>query len=339
MPFSPSADLSRRGLLAAGGALGLGALVTACGARSGSASAGGGDGWSFTDDRGRKVTAASRPKRVVAYTGAAAALHDLGLGDQIVGVFGPTRLKDGKPDPMAGDLDIGRLTVIGNAYGEFDIEKYAALEPDLLVTNMFQPGALWFVPDQSKDTIGKLAPSVGITVSRVPLPQPLKHYMELAESLGADTRAKKVTDAKARFQAAAERLRGAANASGRIKVMAASASADLLYVCDPKVYPDLSYFRSLGVDFVQPDKVQGGFFENLSWENANKYPADVILLDSRTAAAQSGFLTGKPAWTNLPAVKTNQVLPWQSEPRMSYAGCAPTVEALATAVRQAKKVS
>ncbi len=338
MPFSPSASLSRRGLLAAGGALGLGALVTACGSNGGSAS-GGGDGWSFTDDRGRKVTAASRPKRVVAYTGTAAALHDLGLRDQIVGVFGPTKLKDGRPDAMAGDLDVGRLTVIGNAYGEFDIEKYAALRPDLLVTNMFQPGALWFVPDDSKDTILKLAPSVGITVSRVPLPQPLQRYAHLAESLGADPKAKKTTDARARFEAAAEKLRGTAKANGRIKVMAASASADLLYVCDPKVYADLSYFRSLGVDFVMPDKVQGGFFENLSWENANKYPADLILLDSRTAAVQSDFLTGKPAWTNLPAVKANQVLPWQSEPRMSYAGCAPMVEALAAAVRKARKVS
>ena len=334
MPFSPSANLSRRGLLAAGGALGLGALVTACGGNGG-AESGGGHGWSFTDDRGQKVTAASRPKRVVAYTGAAAALHDLGLGDQIVGVFGPTRLKDGRPDPMAGDLDISRLTVIGNAYGEFDIEKYAALGPDLLVTNMFQPGALWFVPDQSKNTILKLAPSVGLTVSRVPLPQPLKRYTELADSLGADPKAKKATDARARFEAATQKLRGAAKANGRIKVMAASASADLLYVCDPRVYPDLSYFRSLGVDFVLPDKVQGGFFENLSWENANKYPADLILLDSRTAAVQTDFLTSKPAWTNLPAVKANQVLPWQSEPRMSYAGCAPVVEALASAIRKA----
>ncbi|MDF3287716.1 ABC transporter substrate-binding protein [Streptomyces silvisoli] len=338
MPFSRSANLSRRGLLAAGGALGLGALVTACGGKGGSAS-GKDDGWSFTDDRRQKVTAASRPKRIVAYTGTAAALHDIGLGDQIVGVFGPTKLKDGKPDPMAGDLDIGKLTIIGNAYGEFDIEKYAALKPDLLVTNMFQPGALWFVPDDSKNTILKLAPSVGISVSGVPLPQPLQRYVDLAESLGADTRARKVTDARARFEVAAEKLRGAAKANGRIKVMAASASADLLYVCDPKVYTDLSYFRSLGVDFVMPDKVQGGFFENLSWENANKYPADLILLDSRTAAVQSDFLASKAAWTNLPAVKAHQVLPWQSEPRMSYAGCAPMVEALATAVQKTKKVS
>ncbi|MGW7008045.1 ABC transporter substrate-binding protein [Streptomyces sp. NPDC054933] len=339
MPFSRSAHLSRRGLFAAGSALGLGALVTACGGKKSGSAADAGGAWSFTDDRKKKVTAASRPQRIVAYTGTAAALHDLGLGDQIVGVFGPTKLKDGKPDPMAGDLDISKVTIIGNAYGEFDIEKYAALRPDLLVTNMFQPNALWFVPDESRNTILRLAPSVGITVSRVPLPQPLQRYAELAGSLDADPRAEKVTDAKARFEAAAEKLRGAAKAGGRIKVMAASASADLLYVCDPNVYADLSYFRGLGVDFVVPNKVQGGFFENLSWENANKYPADLILLDSRTAAVQSDFLTSKPAWTQLPAVRAGQVTPWQSEPRFSYAGCAPLVEALATALQKAKKVS
>ncbi|MET8680174.1 ABC transporter substrate-binding protein [Streptomyces sp. NPDC004647] len=341
MPHARTANLSRRGLLAAGGAAGLGALLAACGDSGGSDAANGGGAagaWAFTDDREKKVTAKSTPKRVVAFTGTAAALHDFGLDDQIVGVFGETELKNGKPDPQAGNLDIRKVEILGNVWGEFNIEKYAALRPELLVTHMYDPDALWYLPEESSKKILKLAPSVAITAARVPLPEPIRRYAELAESLGADLKAKKVTDAKARFGAAAETLRKAAKANGGLKVMAASGSADLFYVSNPKNNTDLMYFRELGVDLVVPEKLdKGGYFESLSWENADKYEADLILLDQRTSALQPKDLTSKPSWSKLPAVKAGQVAPWDAVPRFSYAGAAPLLENLAKAVSDAKK--
>ncbi|MFF4157609.1 ABC transporter substrate-binding protein [Streptomyces sp. NPDC001678] len=339
-----TSNLSRRGLLAAGGALGIGALLTACGGGGSSDSgeetgqaAGRKGPWSFKDDRGQTVRKDRTPKRIVAFTGTAAALHDFGV--ECVGVFGPTKLKDGKPDPQAGDLDVGKLTILGNAWGEFNVEKYAGLGPDLLVTNMYEPDALWYVPDDSKKKILALAPSVALTASRVPMLETVKRYAALAESLGADPKDRKVTDAKARFEKAAETLRKAAKGNP-VKVMAASGSADLFYVSNPAVNADLMYFRELGVDFVVPEKTdKGGYFESLSWENADKYKADVILLDSRTSALQPKDLSAKPTWERLPAVKAGQVTPWLSEPRFSYAGCAPLLEALAAAVEKAKKTS
>ncbi|MFC5907740.1 ABC transporter substrate-binding protein [Streptacidiphilus monticola] len=347
-----NSPLSRRGLLAAGGAAGLGALLAACGSSGSSkssadaaaASASAAGPWTFTDDRRKTVRLDRPPTRVVAYTGTAAALHDFGVNDRIVGVFGPTRLANGKADPMAGDLDIAEVTVLGNAWGEFSVEKYAALRPELLVTNMWQPGALWFVPDESRAKIEALAPTVGITCADVQLPVAIGRYEELARLLGADLGATAVAAAKARFQKAAETIRQAAAAArsrGRdgIKVLAASAAADMFYVSDPKVYPDLSYYRSLGVRLVTPDKVEGGFFESLSWENADKYDADVILLDSRSSALQPKDLTSRPTWQKLSAVRAGQVVPWLSEVRLSYAGCAPLLEQLAAALGSAKKVA
>lgn len=344
MPHSSPSHLTRRGLLALGGAAALGGVLTACGSGggSGSSSAKEGDGgaWSFTDDRKKKVTAKSTPKRIVAFTGTAAALVDFGLDKEIVGVFGETKDKDGKAVAQAGDLNVGKVTVLGNAWGEFSIEKYAALRPELLVTHMFNQGALWYVPDESKDKILGLAPSVAVTTARVPMTEPIKRYAELAESLGADLKAKKVTDAKARFEAAAETLRKAAKASGGLKVLAASGSADLLYASNPKSNSDLMYFAELGVDIVVPDKLDdGGYFESLSWENAGKYKADLILLDNRDSALQPKALAAKPAWAELPAVKAGQITPWDSVPRFSYAGAAPLLENLAKAIQGAKKVS
>lgn len=339
-----NASMSRRGLFAAGGAAALTALLAACG--SGSPAASGASGaapspasWSFADDRKETVTTGAAPSRVVAFTGTAAALADFGVADKIVGVFGETKRADGTPDPQAGDLDVNRVEILGNVWGEFNIEKYAALRPELLVTHMFDPGALWYVPDESKDKIVKLAPTVAINVARVPMTQPIERYAALAEALGADLNAPKVAQAKARFEAAAESVRKAVAENPGLKVMAASGSPDLFYVSNPKVNGDLMYFAELGVDIVQPDKLDtGGYYENLSWENAGKYDADLILLDNRSTALQPKDLTSKPAWKKLPAVEANQVAAWDPVPRFSYAGAAPLLENLATAIKNAKKL-
>lgn len=332
------AEFSRRSLLGAAGIAGIGALAVACGGGAGDGDASGGGGWSFTDDRGRRVTAKSRPKRIVAYIGAAAALTDFGVGDRIVGIFGPSKQSGGKPDPLAGKVDVNKIPSLGSTFGEFNVEKYAGLRPELLVTHMFQPPALWYVPDKSKDKIAQVAPSVGISVADVDLLHPIQRYAALAASLGADLKSGPVAAAKTRFDKAITALRDAVKKNPGIKVMAASASTDTLYVSAPAKYPDLSYFQKLGVGFVEPKPDSQGFFEALSWENADKYPADVILLDSRTQALQPAQLTSKPTWKTLPAVKADQLTPWLSEPLYSYAGCAPHIESLAKAIATARKV-
>ncbi|TDB82970.1 ABC transporter substrate-binding protein [Actinomadura sp. KC216] len=336
----PGTGLTRRGLLGAGGAVAVGALISACGGDggTGTGAGSGGGAWTFTDDRGTKVDLKARPRRVVGYVGAAAALYDFGVDKQLVGVYGPTRLKDGRPDPQAGDLPVDRLEVIGNAYGEFNIEKYAALRPDLLVDNMFLQDQLFYVPAESKDKIFALAPSVGIATGAVPLPKPIERTAALAAALGADLKSAKVAAAKARFDKAVETVRAAARANAGLKVLAASASPDLFYASSPAKNTDLIYFKQLGVDLIVPDRVgKDGYFEELSWENAAKYKADVIMLDSRTQALQPKDLGSKPSWKELPAVKAGQVIPWQPEPRFSYAGCAPILEALAASITSAKK--
>ena len=328
-------------LLAAGGAATLAALLAGCGRDDSAVPAASGSAgpWTFTDDRDQEVSAGNRPSRLVAFTGVAAALVDFGLDKQIVGVFGETKRADGTADPQAGDLNVGSVEILGNVWGEFNLEKYAALRPDLLVTHMYDPGELWYVPDESKDQILPLAPSVAVTTARVPMTRPIERYAQLAQALGADLSAKKVTDAKARFEAAAEAVRQAVTANPGIRVMAASGSPDLFYVSNPKVSTDLMYFAELGVDMVVPTELEAGdYFEALSWENAGNFPADLILLDNRSTALQPTDLAAKPTWQQLPAVKAGQVTPWDAVPRFSYAGSAPLLENLATAIQSARKV-
>ncbi|MGW2057297.1 ABC transporter substrate-binding protein [Streptomyces sp. NPDC001840] len=351
MPRARVSPLTRRGLLAAGGAVGLAAALAACGdsgaddtdgtggTKDGSgtgAGAGKSGPWSFTDDRGQTSKADGTPKNIVAFTGTAAALYDYGV--EVKGVFGPTRAKDGKPDVQAGDLDIGKVEILGNVWGEFNVEKYAALAPDLLVTAMWIKDALWYVPDQSKDKIVKLNPNVvALRAAETTIPQAIQRHAELAESLGADLKDPKVTDAKARFEKAAERLRRAARSKPDITVLVGSASQDLFYVSLAKMSADTLYFQQLGVRFIEPEVNAQGFFEELSWENVGKYQADIIMMDNRSSALQPNALASRPTWAQLPAVKAGQVVPRTTEPIFSYDKCAPILDDLAAAIENAKK--
>ncbi|MER7680737.1 ABC transporter substrate-binding protein [Streptomyces sp. NPDC096934] len=351
MPNARATHLSRRGILAAGGALGLGAVLAACGdddAKSGgSGSTTAADArpksgpWTFKDDRGTTVKLDKAPANIVAFTGVAAALHDYGI--EVKGVFGPTTTKDGKADVQAGDMDVSKLTVLGNEWGQFNIEKYAALAPDVLISTMFDAaGTLWYVPEESKDKILKLAPSVGISVYDRQMPQSLERMYALAESLGADMKSAAIVAAKKKFEAAAERLRKAAKARPEIKVLAGSASQDIFYVSGSNLSIDLEYFKALGVNIVEPSakalKASGGWFENLSWENVDKYPADIIIMDDRTATIQPADIT-EATWKKLPAVKAGQVIARTPEAILSYDKCTPIIERLAEAIEKAKKVA
>ncbi|MEV6182442.1 ABC transporter substrate-binding protein [Streptomyces sp. NPDC052015] len=349
MSNARATHLTRRGILAAGGALGLGAVLAACGdddakssgsESSANASAKAGP-WTFKDDRGTTVKLDKIPANIVAFTGVAAALYDYGI--QVKGVFGPTKTTDGKPDVQAGDMDITKVEILGNVWDEFNVEKYAALAPDVLISTMFDgAGTLWYVPEASKDKIAKLAPSVGVSVYDRQITAPLERMWELAESLGADMTAAEVTDAKKRFETAATRLRAAAKAKPDIKVMAGSAADQLFYVSGTNLSIDLEYFKALGVNFVEPPesakKEGGGWYESLSWENVDKYKADIIMMDDRSSTIQPADIT-KPTWKQLPAVKAGQVIARSPEPILSYDKCVPLLENLAEALENAKKVA
>ncbi|MEU6060861.1 ABC transporter substrate-binding protein [Streptomyces sp. NPDC047097] len=340
-PASPTtAGPSRRRLLAGGGALALAPLLAACGGgaeeKSDDRGAEGG-AWSFKDDRGVTAKAPRRPTNIVAYVSTAAALHDYGV--EVKGIFGPSAPVKGEPNPQAGGLDVAKLTSVGQAWGEFSLEKYAALKPELLISNMFPKPGLWFVPDGSKKKIEALAPTVGIDIARTSLLNPLRRTAQLAASLGGDLDSRPVRDAKARFETAAETLRTAARGNKGLKVMAVTGDAEQFYVAVPDSYSDLNYVKDLGVEFVEGRKSdEWGFWEFLSWENADKYHADLIMVDNRSASMPEEELAKRPTWQRLPAVKAGQTTPWSMEERFSYAGWAPVLEKLAAAVEGARRL-
>jgi len=166
--------------------------------------------------------------------------------------------------------------------------------------------------------------------------------LALAGSLGADVKAARTVQAKKDFETAAERLRAAAEARPEIKVLAGSASQDIFHVSGSNLSIDLECYKALGVHLVEPSakalKAGGGWFENLSWENVDTYPADIIIMDDRTATIQPADIT-EATWKKLPAVKAGQVIARTPEPILSYDKCTPMLDNLAEAIEKAEKVA
>ncbi|HTI20823.1 MAG TPA: ABC transporter substrate-binding protein [Kutzneria sp.] len=326
--------LSRRGFLIGAGGIGAAVALAACG-NGGAQPAAAGGPWSFTDDRNQKVSRDQRPTRVVAYASSAAALWDYGV--HAIGVFGPQKTADGKKEIQAGNIDLSAETSVGNAWDDFSLEKFAALKPDLVVTGLTgaKPTDLWVVKDDLAAKVQQLAPVVALSEYKVTLPKVIQRYEQLAVALGGDANSPTITKAKADFQQASDDFKAAVKAKPGLKVLVVSSDKDNLYVCKPEFFADLSYYRDLGLDIVNgagPDD----YFETLSWEQAGKYPADLILSDSRTFALSKQQLAQIPTWAQLPAVKAGQVADWSTEPRFNPVLATPVIQKLTEVVKGAR---
>ena len=301
-------DATRREFL-----IGVGSLLMlapyGCGNDGPSGQQGSGS-WSFTDDRDVKIELDKRPERVVAYEDAAAALWPFGV--RPAAVFGASPLRENR---QFEDRDTSDVESVGVVYGEINLEKLAALGPDLIVVPSWPPrGPNWwgFAGADQMETVSEIAPIAAIQANR-PFMDVVDRFAELARALGADLEAPEAKAARRQFDAATRSLSSAAEEKPGQKVLAASAAPEGLYVADVKNgFPDLLAYRELGLDVVVPrGRVEAGF-EMLSWEVVDKYPADVVLLDARPGSLQSGGeeLRGQELWRRLPAVEAGQVGTW-----------------------------
>lgn len=338
MPLRAYPALSRRRLFAATGGIGAASVLAACtGDDDPAEETGGGAGsFSFLDERDQEhVELETVPTKVVAFTGLAAALYDYGV--EVAAVFGPTTLADGAPDLQAGRMPVEELTILGNAWGEFDVEQYAELGPELLVSHYYEGFDLWFVPEDRLEEVESLAPGIGIEVSKPTLDQIIDRHAALAEALGAELDSEENAAAVERFGAAAGSVAAAAG-ENPLKVLAVGAWPDGLYIANPPTFNLLAKSVELGVDIVVPDNPdQNSYWELLSWENVDKYAADVIFLDLRTGNITAEQLLAEyPTWAALPAVQAGQVYGWNAEPVYSHIGGAVELERIAEGLTAAR---
>lgn len=327
--------LGRRGLLLGGAGVAAAALAGCGGGGPGDERAGG--RWVYKDDLGVTIRREARPKRVVAYVSSAAALWDFGIHP--VGVFGPQRDDDGSKSTQAGNLDLSKVTSVGDGYDDVNLEKLASLKPDLVITGLAGdgPGDRWILKDKLAKKVQQLAPVLAIQEAKKPQPEVIKAYGKLAERLGADPSDSRIKQARSKFEQSARDLRDTLREKKGLRVEIVYGDDQSMYIANPKFYADLIYYKQLGMRIQGGDNDPNQFYKELSWEQADHYKADLILTDSRSFSLSAKQMSGKfPTFRRLPAVRAGQLGSWNGEPRFSYQMATPEIHRVTEAVRKAK---
>lgn len=289
-------------------------------------------GWSYTDGSGKTVTLDAVPSRIIASQDAAAGLIPLGI--RPVGIYADGPVADAKA--LQG-LDLNGIEIIGQAWGEIDIEKAAALEPDLIIAEWWPVSNEWSGGNKlaGPDTpLSALAPITGVTVGDSIIAV-VEEYETLAQSLGADLTEPAIAAEKASFETARNAFSAAVAAKPGLTAMAIYAGNDALYVATPVGSSELSDFRAWGLDIIVPDGVdEHGYFENLSWENADKYQPDLIMIDNRTSTQQQ-IAQAQPTWTTIKAAAAGAVTEWPAYWLRNYGAYAGALDKLTTSINAA----
>ena len=163
----------------------------------------------------------------------------------------------------------------------------------------------------------------------------IEDYEKLAASLGADLSAPQIAADKAAFAASLEKFKAAVAGKPGLTVLAVWAGTDALYVAATAGAAELSDFASWGLKLIDPEVADDrGYWETLSWEQADKYQPDLVMVDNRsdttieTAKAQ-------PMWTAIRAAEAEAVTDWPAFWLRNSAAYARELDKLTTAIEAA----
>lgn len=336
--MTAASALGRRTFLAGLGALSAAALV-GCNA---SADAGpeaenaAATSFTWTDARGTVVEFPLPATGVVAQSSAAATLLDFGY--QVAGAYGDLKPVDGKLSYQAGSLDPSAMTVLSDVYGQFDVEKFAAMNPQALIDLMFVKDELWYLPDGLQAKVEAVAPTIAIEMLNLNLLQIIENFADLAAQLGADVTSAAVTQSKTDFELAVAKVEAAVAAKPDLTVLGVSRSADKVWIANAAQHPDFAYLQTLGVNFVDAKVSDSSlYFNEISYEKIDEFAADVIFDDSRGGTIPAA--DKQPTWQALSAVKAGQLHAWKPAAPYSYKANAPIFTEFADALSGASKAT
>lgn len=321
---------TRRQFLAAAASLPL--VLAACGSDDEEAPTTAGP-WTFTDDRGERLSLPKRPERLVMQEYPTAALWPYGI--KPIGIFGSVPMEK---QPLFADYDLSGIESVGEAWAEINLEAVAALRPDLIVSTYWPSDGLGGLErGKLAKQMEAIAPIAGVH-AQVPARTTIEHFERLAVALGGDADAPPIRAARTRLDDAAQALKAAVEAKPGLRAMAVYADPEAFYVAKVEAYSDLREYRDWGLELVT-GKSSDPYWEQLSWENADKYEADLLLHDARAWSPKLEDLEKIPVWRDLPAVKAGQLTPWHMEEAVSYELFAAHVEELTAAVEKARVLS
>jgi iron complex transport system substrate-binding protein len=269
---------------------------------------------------------------VVAEMNAASALWDYGV--RPIGVFGPQHRADGEIDARVGNVDLESVANLGEVWGEVDIEGLLALDADLVVGPTWNPPEIFYLTTDGEAALGDRVPVLGIQTAKVSLDKSIQRFAELAGTLGADLDSGENTAARVEYASALEDLEQAIAENPDLAVLFVAGDDTSFYVAQPNDMADLILLQDLGLNILSGGETD--YWETLSWEEVQRFPADLILVDTREGSYSLEDFAAVPTWGSVPAVQAGQVDVWHAEPVYSYAGYAPELRRLADLIRNAR---
>lgn len=285
--------------------------------------------WSYTDSTGQTVTLDEVPTRIIASQDAAAGLIPLGI--RPVAIYADSPIAEVKA--LQG-LDLTGIEIIGQAWEEVDIEKAAVLQPDLVIAEYWPLDDLWSGGKGVYDALIQLAPITGPKQGNSILTL-IEDYEALASSLGADLSSPAIAADKAGFETALAAFKGAVAAKPKLTALAVWAGPDALYVAAPAGSAELLDFQSWGLNLLAPETADDrGYWETLSWEQADKYQPDLILVDNRSDTTMD-VAKAQPTWTLMQAAAADAVTDWPAFWLRNYAAYASELDKLTAAINAA----
>jgi iron complex transport system substrate-binding protein len=290
--------------------------------------------WTFVDDRNHRVRLSERPTRIVAYTSAAAALHQWGVTP--VGVFGSNPRED---RALAG-FPWRRTEIVGSVYGEIDVDKLRSLKAELIVSPWYpthgDSPVFGFRDLSQQESIGAQVPIAAIN-GHVIATRQINRYGDLARALGVNTDAGVIARARAEFVEAEASLSRIAQRRSRLRIIAVSGDQSTMYVAKVVDSGDLQLYAHLGVPLVSGE-TSDSYWDRFGWVQAAKYPADGILYDDRASTLPLTQAKAIPAFAALPAVQANQIGRWRADPPPSYQAFTKATKELAATIAGWQKV-
>lgn len=294
--------------------------------------------WSYTDALGNTISLDHRPTRIAAFADNALTLFSYGITP--VAVFGRV---DVASDERFADYDLSSTEIVGNTYGEIDLEKLAAAKPDLIVTGVY--------PTDRKGTIDTTQPDYGLNdleqQKQIEAIAPIATVLvggkgqdvidanvTLAEDLGADEST--IASQKKDYEAASDALAAAAKAHPEIEVTQMYADADGVYVVKPDDEPVTQLYKSLGVNLTNAHPDGDYYWDIYSWENAGQMMTGDIQLVN-VEGYQKADLEKQPTFADDPAMKAGQLYPW-IDAALNYTAQTAQMNEIAKLIDSAKNV-
>lgn len=285
--------------------------------------------WTYTGGDGQEVTLDEAPVRIIASQDAAAGLIPLGI--RPVGIYADSAIGEAKA--LQG-LDLSGIEILSETWGEVDIEKAAALQPDIIIGEYWPLEATWSGGDDVVKALSPLAPITGPEQGASILTL-IEDYEALAQSLGADLSQPEIASSKAEFETALEGFKAAIAAKPGLTAMAVWPGTDALYVAAVPGASELMDFRNWGLNLIDPEIADDrGYWETLSWEVVDKYQPDLILVDNRSETSMQTALA-QPTWTLLKAAEAGQVTDWPAFWLRNYDAYAGALDKLTAAITAA----